>query len=78
MVKEKPDKVPCSYTVTTPAGQELRCKCRHVKEALSDDKWLCHQASKPEDSKLMAGKETQNLSKPGAVRSGHTMKPPER
>ena len=60
MVKEKPDKVPRSYTVTTSAGQELRRNRRHVKEAPSDDKWLRHQASKPEDSKLMAGKETQN------------------
>ena len=80
MVKEKPDKVPRSYSkVTTPAGQELRRNRRRVKEAPSDDKWLRHQASKPEDSKLMAGKETQNPSEPGAVtRSGRTVKPPER
>ena len=79
MVKEKPDKVPRSYTVTTPAGQELRRNRRHVKEAPSDNKWLSHQASKPEDSKLMAGKEMQNPSKPGTVtRSGRTVKPPER
>ena len=68
MVKEKPDKVPRSYTVTTPAGQELRRNRRHVKEAPFDDKWLRRQASKPEDSKLVAGKETQKWTHGEATR----------
>lgn len=31
-MKEKLDKVPRSYTVTTPGGQELRRNRKHVKE----------------------------------------------
>lgn len=32
IVKEKLDKVPRSYTVTTPGGQELRRNRKHVRE----------------------------------------------
>ncbi|PFX12252.1 Uncharacterized protein K02A2.6 [Stylophora pistillata] len=61
IVKERLDKVPRSYTATTPGGQELRRNLKHVMEVPPMlNRYVIRQAPKPEDLKPRTGKETRD------------------